>query len=53
MTRQELTKKIEEIKEELAWGSNDELTDYARYKVYIAIDSAIEFIEENEERELQ
>ena len=36
-----------EIKEEVAWDSNGELTDYAREKAYIAIDSAIEFLQEN------
>lgn len=53
MTRQEMIKKLEEIKEAIAWDSNGELTDYARYKAYITIDSAIEFITENEEREVQ
>ena len=49
MTRQEMIKKLEEIKEAIAWDINCELTDYARDKAYIAIDSAIEFITENEE----
>ena len=49
MTRQEMIKKLEEIKEAIAWDINCELTDYARVKAYIAIDSAIEFITENEE----
>ena len=49
MTRQEMIKKLEEIKEAIAWDINYELTDYARDKAYIAIDSAIEFINENEE----
>lgn len=53
MTRQEMIKKLEELKEEIAWDINCELTDYARDKAYIAIDSAIEFISENEEREVQ
>jgi len=49
MTKQEMIKKLEEIKEAIAWDSDGELTDYAREKAYIAIDSAIEFITENEE----
>ena len=53
MTRQEMIKKLEEIKEAIAWDINCELTDYARDEAYIAIDSAIEFLVENEERELQ
>lgn len=53
MTRQEMIKKLEEIKEVIAWDINCELTDYARDKAYIAIDSAIEFINENEEQELE
>ena len=47
MTRQEMIKKLEEIKEEVAWDSDGELTDYAREKAYIAIDSAIEYLQEN------
>ena len=51
MTRQELIKKLEKIKDAIAWDSGDELTDYARERAYIALDSAVEFISENEERE--
>ena len=47
MTRQEMIKKLEEIKEEVAWDSDGELTDYARDKAYIAIDSAIDVLQEN------
>ena len=47
MTRQEMIKKLEEIKEEIAWDINCELTDYAQEKAYIAIDSAIEVLQEN------
>ena len=53
MTRQEMIKKLEEIKEAIAWDIDCELTEYAQEKAYITIDSAIEFIAENEERELQ
>ena len=53
MTRQEMIKKLEEIKEAIAWDIDCELTDYAQEKAYITIGSAIEFIAENEERELQ
>lgn len=53
MTRQEMIKKLEEIKEAIARDINCELTDYARDKAYITIDSAIELINENEEREVQ
>ena len=47
MTRQEMIKKLEEIKEEVDWDNDGELTDYAREKAYIAIDSAIEHLQEN------
>lgn len=47
MTRQEMIKKLEEIKEEVAWDSDGELTDCARDKAYIAIASAIEVLQEN------
>ena len=49
MTRREMIKKLEEIKEAIAWDSGGELTDYAREKVYICIAQAIEYISENEE----
>ena len=47
MTRREMINKLEEIKEEVAWDNDGELTDYARDKAYIAIDSAIEYLQEN------
>ena len=47
MTRQEMINKLEEIKDEIAGDSDGELTDYARDKAYIAIDSAIEVLQEN------
>lgn len=47
MTKQEMINKLEEIKEEVAWDSNGELTDYARDKAYIAIVGAIEVLQEN------
>ena len=49
MTRQEMIKKLEEIKEEIAWDSDGELTDYAQENSYICIAQAIEYINENEE----
>ena len=49
MTRQEMIKKLEEIKEEIALDSDGELTDYAQEKAYICTDQAIEYISENEE----
>ena len=51
MTRQEMIKKLEEIKDEIAWDSDGELTDYAREKAYVCIQQAIEFLGENEEYE--
>lgn len=48
MTRQELIKKIEKVKEVLAWENIDDLTEYAREEAYICLDSAIEFIKEND-----
>lgn len=47
MTRQEMIEKLEEIKEEVDWDSDDELTDYARERAYIAISGAIEYLQEN------
>ena len=47
MTRQEMIKKLEEIKEEVDWDNDGELTDYAREKAYICIDQAIEHLQEN------
>lgn len=48
MTRQELIKKIEEVKEMLAWENIDDLTEYAREEAYICLVSAIDFIKEND-----
>lgn len=49
MTRQEMINTLEEIKNELALGNNDELTDYARKWTYIFVDQAIERLQENSE----
>lgn len=49
MTIQEMIKKLEEIKEEVAWDSNGELTDYARERAYVCVQQAIEFLSKNEE----
>ena len=49
MTRQEMIKKLEEIKEEVDWDSDNELTDYARKRAYVCIQQTIEFLSENEE----
>ena len=51
MTRRELLKTLEEIKEEIAWDSDGELTDHAREKAYICIEQTIEYISENEKQE--
>ena len=51
MTRYEMLKTLEEIKEEVARDSDGELTDHAREKAYICIAQAIEYINENEEQE--
>ena len=51
MTRRELINAIAELKEKIAGISCDEVTDYARYEVYIDLDAAIDHLEENEERE--
>lgn len=48
MTRQEIIKKLEEIKEIIAWEDLG-LTDSARECAYIGIIHTIEKIEENEE----
>ena len=47
MTREEIIKKLEEIKEEVAWDSNGELTDYTRERAYVCIQQAIEHLQEN------
>lgn len=49
MTRQEMIKNLEEIKVEVAWDDDNELTDYARERAYVCIQQAIEFLSENEE----
>ena len=46
-----MLKTLKEIKNEIAWDSDGELTDHAREKAYICIDQAIEYINENEEQE--
>ena len=47
MTRQEMIKKLEEIKDEIAWDRGGELTDYARERAYVCIQQAIEHLQEN------
>lgn len=47
MTRQEMIDQLEEIKNELIVGDNDELTDYARKWTYIFVDQALECLQEN------
>lgn len=47
MTRQEMINKLEEIKEEVAWDSDGELTDYARERAYVCVQQAIEVLQEN------
>ena len=41
--------RLEEIKNELIVGDNNELTDYARKWTYIHVDQAIERLQENRE----
>lgn len=48
MTRQEVIKKLEKIKEIIAWEDLG-LTSYARERAYVDIVSTIEVLEENEE----
>ena len=47
MTRQEMIKKLEEIKEEVAWDRNDELTEYTRVRVYYALDDITDKLQKN------
>ena len=47
MTRQAMIDQLEEIKNELALGNNEELTDCARKWTYIFVDQAIERLQEN------
>lgn len=49
MTRQEIIKKLEDLKELIACDSINNLTYSAREHAYICITQAIEHIEENEE----
>lgn len=49
MTRQEMIKKIEEIKDAVAWDMRGELTDYTRERVFVALDDIIEKLIENED----
>ena len=49
MKKQAMIEQLEEIKEEVDWDSDDELTDYARERAYVCIQQAIEFLSENEE----
>ena len=49
MMKFEIIKQLEEIKEEIAWDSDGELTDYAQENAYICIAQAIEYIRENED----
>lgn len=51
MTRQKMIKNLEEIKEEVAWDSNGELTDWARERACVCIQQAIEYLYENYEVE--
>ena len=48
MTRQEMIKKLEEFKEEVAWEKS-ELTDYTRERVFVALADIIENLIENED----
>lgn len=50
MTRREMIKKLKEIKKEIAWDSDGELTDYTQENAYICIVQAIEYISENKEQ---
>ena len=49
MTRQEMIDQLEEIKNELIVGDNNELTDYTRKWAYIFVDQALECLQKNEE----
>lgn len=49
MNRRELINRLDEMREEIALASSEELTDYAREKAYICIVSAIDYITENYE----
>lgn len=47
MTRSDSISKLEELMEEISWAPD--LTDYAIEKAYIKLDSALEYLEENED----
>jgi hypothetical protein len=50
MTRKEIIKKVEEIKELLLTEvETDELTDYAREHAYYSLCGAVDYLKENEE----
>ena len=48
MTRKELIKALDKIREEIAC-CDETVTDYARERAYVDVVSAIEVLEENEE----
>ena len=50
MTRNEFLKHLEETKR-ILMEEADELTDYAKYKAVVCIESAMDYIQENEERD--
>lgn len=50
MTRHEAIKKIEEIQRLLQEEVDLELTDYAREQAYFCLVGAVQYLEENEER---
>ena len=51
MTRNEILKHLEETYRLLQEEVNLEVTDYARFEACCSIESAIEYIKENEERD--
>jgi len=52
MTRKEILEHLEEVYRLLQEEVDvDELTDYARYEACVSLDSAMQHIKENEDRE--
>lgn len=49
MTRREIINRLDDMREEIALASREDLTDYAREKAYMCIVAAIDYIEENYE----
>ena len=53
MTREEIIEELERLKDAIATNRGGELTDYAREHAYMRVASAIDFLEENYNQDLE